>query len=435
MRSLRFGLALFCLSSCLNAQSAPQLSPGAAYDDAMRPFDATRHSIANWSDIEIDALKVTIARAAAACHERDVKSFHGAELIDYAKLCALGQAWPMVVDATDRYIKADTPDKPMLPQAYVAKVDAELHLKDEAPALADALQMLKAVPYDPLVAQAVDETVDYMELMYTADALTLEAARRPILMRLLTEAAAAPGNKPASGATAKPTQSLHELYAEGLIYASIQQLANKPEEAAKTVAEFSAALPAKLAPDELIPIAAARKRYSFLGKPLPEIEMRESLSLPNRLPELPAQHAVTALLLFPDWCSQCIRIGKDFPQTVFQVEGNEAYLFGLMAQTLPPATKVTVGSGEPQPRPGPRELLAETPTVVVPPGVLTQFAAEDFPLLIMTDSHGVVRLLQSVSDDVLQPGGTLDTAVSRVGKTWPLNPPKPAAAPPASPAQ
>lgn len=435
MRLLRFGLVLFCLTPFLHtpllqAQSAaPQLSPKAAYDDAMRPFEATRRSISNWSDIEIDALKVTISRAATACRERDVKTLTGADLIDYARLCALGQQWPTVVVATDRYIKADAPEKPLLKQAYVAKVDAELHIKDEPNALTDALAMLKAVPYDQLVAQAVDETVDFMELMYTADALTLEAARQPILLKKF--AAAASTSTKLSPQTQPPPQTLHELYAEGLIYASIQQLANKPADAAKTLAELHAILPEKLNPDDLIPIAAARRRYSFLGKPLPSIEMRELLSLPNRLPDLPAQHAVTALLLFPDWCTQCVRIGKDFPQTVFQVEGHEAYFYGLMAETLPPATKVTVGPGEAPPRPGPRQILAETPTVIVPPSVLTQFAAEDFPLLIMADSHGIVRIVQSVSDDVLQPGGTMDTAVARIAATWPLAAP---AAPKSAPA-
>lgn len=429
MRPLCFALALSCLSVSVSAQSAPQLSPRAAYEDAMRPLDATRHSIANWSDIEIDALKVTIARAATACKEHDVKTLADAALIDYAKLCALGQAWPAVVDATGRYIHADTPSKPLLNRAYAEKVDAELRIKDEPAALTDALAMLQAVPYDSLLAQAVDEAVDYMELANTADALTLEAARQPLLFQKLKEAASGPVKPASESQPANVPQSLHELYVETLLYASIQLLANKPEEAAATVAALDATLPEKISPDDLIPIAAARKRYSFIGKPLSEIAMREALSLPKLLPELPAHHAVTALLLFPDWCSQCVRMGKDFPQTVFQVERSEAYLYGLMAETLTPATKVKVAQGEAPRRPSPREMLAETPTIVVPPSVLTQFAAEDFPLLILADSHGIVRIVQSVGEDALQPGGTLDSAVGLVARTWPLNPPKPAGIP------
>jgi len=430
-------LAAVMLSAVARAQKLqtpappPQLSPKAAYDDAMHPLEATRHSIANWSDAEKQALQVAVGRAATECAARDPKTFSGDALIDLARLCALGQAWPVVVQTTKLYISADAPTKPLLNQAYAAQVDAELHLKDETSALAGALAMLKAVPYDALVAEVVDEAIAYMQFVHTRDALTLGAARQPLLLANLRTA-----RTPADPTLPPPTiapQSIHDLYAAGIAFAALQQLANQPDAARSTLAALDAAVPTDLAPDESIPITAARKRYTFLGQPLPQIRMLDSLSMPNKLPELPAHGAITALLLFPDWCAQCVQLGPQFAQTVFMVEGREAYLYALLAETLPPKPKRPPVKDAPPDPPTPRELLAETPTVVVPPSVLTQFAADDFPFLIIADAHGIIRVIQPAAEDVLQPGGTLDSAVAVVGRTWPIRPaaatgpPKPAA--------
>ncbi len=432
--------------------SAPnQLSPKATYDGAMHPLEVTRHSIANWSDTEKQALQVTIKQAATECIARDPKSFTGDALIDLARLCALGQSWPAVVQTTALYISADTPAKPLLNQAYAMQIDAQLRLKDEKSALAGAQAMLGAVPYDTLVAEVVDEAIEYMQFLYTADALTLDAARQPLLLDeirhtlfLSVMKMKAAENGQADPALATPPQSLHELYTDGLAYAALQQLANQPEAAATTVKLLDAEIPRTPVPDDAIPIASARKRYAFLGKPLPPISLLDSLSMPNKLPELPAHGAMTALLLFPDWCAQCIALGPGLPQSVFLIEGREAYLYALLAETLPSRPKrppvrdgPTAKDGPPAKdlppeKPTPREMLAETPTVVVPPAVLTQFAAEDFPFLIIADAHGIIRVIQPVDEDIVQPGGTLDSALAVVGRTWPIRPtegtepPKPA---------
>jgi hypothetical protein len=423
------------------APTPPQLSPKAAYDDAMHPLEATRHAIANWSETEVDALKVAIARAAIDCAARDPKTFSGDPLVDLARLCALGQSWPAVVQTTTLYISAEAPAKPLLSEAYSAQIDALLHIKDEPSALASALAMLKAVPYDAASAEIVDEAVDYMQFANTADALTLDAARQPLILAQIRAAAdlSSPPDpeggkrvggevdRPAASLAASPTpgappQSLHELYADGVAYAALQQLADQPAAAADTIKQLDAAMPVTLTPDDGIPIAAARKRYAFLGQRLPKITMLESLSMPNRLPELPAPGAMTALLLFPDWCAQCVRLGPQLPQSVVLVEGREAYFYGLMAETAPPQPKPVKDA--PPAKSTPRDILAETPTVVVPPTVLSQFAADDFPFLIIVDAHGVIRVLQPVDEDSLAPGGTIDTAIARVGATWPIKPPQ-----------
>jgi hypothetical protein len=63
--------------------------------------------------------------------------------------------------------------------------------------------------------------------------------------------------------------------------------------------------------------------------------------------------------------------------------------------------------------------LRETPTIVVNMDVLNTFAATDVPFLVLTDSQGVVRVLQPVSEDALIPGGLIDSAIARVNERWP----------------
>jgi hypothetical protein len=428
--SLRPLIAALLLSSIAHAQkpqppAPPQLSPKAAYTDAMHPLEVTRHSIANWSDIEIDALKIAIANAATACAARSPKTFSGETLIDLAHLCALGQSWPAVVESAGLYIAADTPTKPLLTTAYAVKIDAELHTKDEANALTDSLAMLQAVPYDSLVAETVDEAIDYMQFLYTAHALRIDALRQPLLLAKIRATQPTP-----DAAATNPPQSTHELYATGTAFAALQQLANKPDAAAATIADLDATLPTTLTPDDTIPIAAARKRYAFLGRQLPNVAMLESLSMPNnKLPQLPAAGAITARLIFPDTCAQCLRMGSLFPPSVFLVNGHEAYLYGMIAEVAPQQPKPAPSKDAPPPRPTPREILAETPTIVVPASVLTQFAAEDFPFLIVADSHGIVRLIQPADYDVVQSGGALDSAIALIAETWPAPGPKPASTP------
>jgi hypothetical protein len=419
----------------------PQLSPKAAYDDAIHPLELTRQSMSNWSDTEVGALTVSMAHAKAGCAARDPKTFTGADLIDLARLCALGQSFPTVVDAATRYIAADTP-KPQLTSAYASLIDAQLHLKDETAAFTSAQAMLTAVPYDTLTAEALNEAIGFMQFVYTPDALTLALARQPHLLSTLTATAAALTPIP-NNPNAEPPQSIHDLYADALALAALQQLAKAPPASiAATLTTLDAALPATLTPDDAIPIALSRRRYALLGQPLPNLAhpthptiphkpvALTTLDLPNSLPDLPAKNAITALLLFPDWCAQCLRMATKLPQTVFTVAGHEAYLYGLLAQTFPPNPPPTTQSTVAKPF-TPADAandLAGTPTLIVDPSFLDQFAVTDVPFLIITDTQGILRVLQPVSDDAINSGGTIDAAIARVGAQWPspnLAPPFP----------
>ncbi|HZQ42652.1 MAG TPA: hypothetical protein VFA99_05340 [Acidobacteriaceae bacterium] len=418
-------LAASCLPS-LNAQSAnppaaqPQLSPKAAYDEAMQPLTTTRAQVSNWSDAEIAALKVTIARAAEACAARHPADVDGDALIDLARLCALGQTWNTVVESTTRYIQSDAPSKPLLADAYAAQIDANLHLKNEPAALTGARAMLASVPYDALAAEAIDEALAYMQFAHTADALSLAALRQPLILAGLKASASPRSSAPATSeaSSASSPQPIHALYSDGLMLAALAQLAGKLPAATETVASLDAALPSPLPTDDSLMIATARRRYALLGHPLPALRPLSYLRSHEPLPQLPARNAITALLVFPDWCAQCVRMGEAFPETVFTVAGHEAYLYGALAETVPPAKAPRTDGFEPADS---SLLLNGTPTIVLPPAVLDRLAVDAVPFLLLTDAGGTVRVAQSIDPSAIQPGNTVDTAIACVGAHWPLH--------------
>jgi hypothetical protein len=126
-------------------------------------------------------------------------------------------------------------------------------------------------------------------------------------------------------------------------------------------------------------------------------------------------------------------MGTRLPTTVFTVAGHEAYLYGLLAQTVSPNPPPKDPAATPAPYTPADAVnyLRYTPTLVVDPSLLDQFAVTDVPLLILTDPQGIVRVLQPVSDDAILPGGTIDSAIALVGSQWhtrvvtPPAPPRP----------
>jgi hypothetical protein len=384
----------------------------------MQPLETTRAQVANWSDAEIAALKVTVVRAAANCQARHPEDFDGDVLIDLAKLCALGQSWSAVVQSTTRYINAADNPKPLLGEAYAAQIDANLHLKDQRAASAGARSMLTLVRYNALTAQAIDEVLAYTQFAYTRDALALATLRQPLLLASLRAAiATTTAAAPASSDEAHSSQSVHELYDDGLILASLEQLSSKLEDASETVAALDHALPAVLAADDAIPIASSRRRYALLGKPLPELKPTLYLRHPDPLPQIPATNAITALLLFPDWCAQCVHMGRAFPPTVFTVAGHEAYLYGLLAETVTPHKTLSSDGFNPADS---SLFLDQTATLVIPGSDFDRFAVNGVPFLVLTDPHGIVRVAQPIDPTAIQPGDTVDTAIACVGSFWPL---------------
>jgi hypothetical protein len=437
-------------------QPAPQLSPQAAYEQATHPLEITRRSLQNWSDSETAALGVAVQQAKDNCSARSSSEFAGEDLIAFARLCALGQQWPSVQEAATLYVEAQrraTPAEkttafPGLSQAYAYLIDSSLHVSDPTVALASAREMLSSCPYNELASEATNETILYLQLIHSDDALSLFAQRQPILLSLL-RASSTPN---ASSATEpKQTLPVHTIYAGAIAFAALQRFTNQSETAAGTASQLEAALPGGLSSDDTILIAETRRQYALLGAPLPPI------SPSGYLMEFPATPpprvnasfgAATAFLLFPDWCAQCIRMWPQFVPAHFYAGQKDVRFYAVLAQDTPlPSSIPTQSLSKPRPN-SPRttqtsakpaapipdsdseptktavETLRGTPTLVVSNDVLTRFDATDFPFLIVTDHQGIVRFLQPAPENVLVPGGLLDQVVARVLQQWPATPAK-----------
>jgi hypothetical protein len=430
-------LTAFATAQSAPAPTIPQLSPQSAYDQAMHPLEMTRSAIGNWSDSELNALAAAIKQATEACGARTPGQFTGDDLIAYARLCALGQQWPTVFTAATRYITSTDVSKSQLAQAYAYQVGATLHANDPKAILADSLAMLNAVPYNSITDGTLYGALHYLQLAFAPDALTLYAARQPILLAALRNP------RPSTSATATETAvPIHTLYADGLAFAALQQFSGDPQAAAKTVTELDTALPATLEPDDSIPIGETRRQYALLGTPLPAIPLTLSLFAIGETPRINTNYgASTVLFLFPNWCAQCIRLTQQILPTLFRVSENEVHLYGLLAQPAPPVaappkgphfSKLKPSSHEPaQPEPPKTaaEQLRGTPTLIVPPATISQFGATDFPLLIATDSKGTIRFIQPAGETALNPGDFLDQITMHIAKQWPRQTPPPATAP------
>ena len=446
MRANLSTLFILITSATLSAQTpntTPQLSPEAAYNQAVTPVEITHRSIANWSDTEIAALGIAVIQAKQACLDRAAITYTGDDLISYAKLCAFGQQWPATLTAATAYIKSIDPQKPQLAQAYAYQIQAHLNLKDEQAALAHSLDMLQAVPYTPLTDEVITASINYLQIAFPYDALVLQNIRQPILLRLLRASQTQTPLPPGTPAPVPP----HTLFEHALVAAALQQYINQPQAAASVVTNLDAATPANLPSDEANLIATARRQYALLGTHLPPITVSAALATPTAAARInPDFGSSTVLLLFPPWCAQCIRISQAIAPTLMRLHENNVHIYGLLADNPPPPppavpkptpsnhsrrptqtqqeTLTTLDKPEP---PSAVDLLRGTPSLVVAPSTLTDFAAADFPFLIATDHDGIIRLLlPAVPENAFVIGGAIDQITNQIAREWPAPSTKPA---------
>lgn len=387
----------------LTAGEAAAISPAQAYLEAIRPVEITKRSITNWSPVEQAALALAIKRGTEACAARPVSGASGAALVDLGRLCALGLMWQESAAASEAYLHGEESPKKRAAEAYALLIDAQLHLKDEPGAVKSARSMEDSLPYSNAVGEATGEVIDYAQLLFPADALLLAEGREAAILNLLQGSS---GQKILWGENNKGAEvpDRRDLYREGLRLAELQQLMGKEDAAREARAVLDAVVPSSLSADDAAAIVGMRVRYSRLGKRLEEVPVMAWEGKPNHALDLKAHPSITALLLFPDWCIQCVRLAQQMPRGLFNVLGHEAYAYGLV---------VPSGTGE---NVAVSKDLADTASFAVTPSILNDFNATDVPLLIMLDKDHMVRLITVADESAFVPGSTVDSAVGLLGK-------------------
>jgi hypothetical protein len=465
MRKLFLPLLFACVS-VLDAQTPPpapaqqpaaepQLSPQAAYDQASRPLDIVRRSPQNWSEIELNALKAARNQAAEACSARDPEQFEADDLLALCHLCAFGQKWQPVFAAASKYLDPFRPKVPgaapktlaNLSVAYDWKVQGSLNLDEPFLALQTAQIMLRSVPYDEFASEATNSTARYLHFLHSSEALALLAQRQPLILAELKARANPPPENSDSAPATHPPLPLYALYSDALALPAMQQFLNQTNPAAESYQDLEAALPTSLSSEDGMFIAEKRRQYLLLGSHLPVIAAMGSLLAPDApTPKLNGPFtAATVLMLFPDWCNQCIAMAFNSPPRAKELlETYHARFFPLITQAdppekhaqaplkdvpLPPSKSAKGASTAPSGKlhvdqqinvtSTPDARLAGTPTVVVPNETLNTFTATDFPLLIVLDHDGIIRAILVAPEDALAPGGDVDQLVHHVVDTWP----------------
>jgi hypothetical protein len=140
-----FALAVLLLTTSFRAQEpAPtaeqlhdQLPPSSIYEEIMRPLDATRADVGNWSDIELIALTSAMNLSHTECERLDPAPRVGEELYSYARLCSLGRDWKRTYKVATEYVLDDK--APHRPSAYYLAVQADLNMHH----VEDVLLLLK----------------------------------------------------------------------------------------------------------------------------------------------------------------------------------------------------------------------------------------------------------------------------------------------------
>lgn len=447
-----FLLSLIPVSAQSPANSTSQFDPQTAFEQATHPFDIVRRSPQNWSEIELSALKTMTDQAKGDCDTHSVAEFSGKILLYYARLCTLGQDWEPVQDAATKFINTATSSGESetssrdLATAYDYKVQACLRLNDAKQAFDTAVRMLHSAPYDDLASEATTSVVRYTQMLHSDWALTILSQRQPMLLALIRTHASEGRTSP----SVLPNISIQNLYEQAIALPTMQQFNNQPREAASSYSEIEASLPKMLSSDEQSGIAAVRRQYLLIGSRLPRIDTFAWLPDPQGVGTRPAINAnkgsATVLLLFPSWCNQCVALHTDFPSASRRLLVNDARFFALLAQTEPPPkhaapedvtkAKSNHASGSTtdqiklkpdvphtelqlQVKPTAATLLVGTPTFVVPTHTLDDFAAIDFPLVVVTDHNGIIRWIQIAPDNSLVPGGWIDQVVDHVISNWP----------------
>ena len=145
---------------------------------------------------------------------------------------------------------------------------------------------------------------------------------------------------------------------------------------------------------------------------------RRCRRLPRVCPHLAFQSPARSppLLLFPDWCAQCLRLAAQIPQGPFQVEGHPARMFPLLVQTVPPQKLPPNLAPEAFNPAYAADALKSVSPILLTPAALETLHAADFPVLLLVDQKGSIRFMDVVDENALRPGNVVDSAVAFLGK-------------------
>lgn len=389
------GLVSFSLLMCLSAvdvlaqaaSGANRLaeSPGLIYKEAMHPLEVVRASFGNWSPSELTALSVAIRSARVACGATAPEAYAGDDLCDLARLCALGQLWPQALDSARQCI-ARGPEARRT-HAYATEISALAQMKNLNKAQEAGLALLRAQPYDAEVATTILGLKTVLDAeMNSGRTLELELAEQPAILAALER------HVVLTEEHGEAMMSLGALYNSAAQLAFLQYYNQDRHASAETMQRLDAAVDTALKSEDQVMIERVRTQFHLLGARLPELKLQRSFLAPKSMAEIhPEANKETILVLFPDWCTSCreqMKIVTEFDKLNAE-QGIRAY--GLVFHD-------DFGVKEDKPTVPEWKDLEGTATLLVDASTVRTLGATDYPLGVIVDHEGVVRLIGVMPD-------------------------------------
>jgi hypothetical protein len=375
--------------------------PGDIYREAMHPLDVVRNSLDNWSDSELGALAAGMHQAREACSQAKPEDYSGDDLYDLARVCALGQDWSSTYTVAQRYVAGD--DAGHRARAYAMEVNALIQMADLSHAVATTREMLAKLRYDAAVSESTSYITTYLEQALDPDSLVLALQQHAAILEALSK------GLPLPESNGSDTVSIGSLYESGMQLAFLERYAGADVPAAKVVDQLRSALPKaeSLSVEDQRLIQAVDTRYSLLGAPQPSLEILKSLLSPTAKPVLKrADGVATALLLFPEWCTQCRKMVK--PMAAFaQAKGQPKFAaYGLMFQNSSQDAASSLKDET-------QKDLQGTSTFLVSPATAAAFGATEFPMGILEDKRGNIVYIGLLPTNAFAPKGFVEEIVNR----------------------
>ena len=371
-------LAVLLLTTSIRAQEPPptaeqlhdQLPPSSIYEEIMRPLDATRADVGNWSDIELIALTTAMKTSQTECERLDPDPRVGEELYAYARLCSLGRDWKRSYKAATEYVQDDKALH--RPSAYYLAVQADLNMHHVEDTLLLLKDMDTRLPLAPETNAVYDYVLSLVEFAVPSAGINAALIRQPKLLEAVS------GHNPllTPGVAEASAWHLQELLRFDI---------RLPAETAGALNDLQLAIAARtatLSATDSYAAAVAQRRYKAIGKPMPAFEVSRTAGLKSYSAHL---SDVNLYVVYPEDCASCAGI----PEAVADLRKG----LNIRAQAWP-LVEIRPMETKPSAPPNPK---TDPPALFTHAELLKRLGATAVPFYILTDGKGTIRLLTNGS--------------------------------------
>ena len=396
-------------SNGTDSSAAPVAWPGEIYQQALKPLDLVRSSLDNWSDAELGALASGIRMAREACGKISIKMAGEQDLYDLIRLCALGQDWTKSNTAALTYIASGADAHRA--QAYAMSLNALTHMSDTEDGVKTAQEMLRTLPYDAEVAYALRYFETYLTHSSDPAALALETQEHAAIVQALQEALQT--GSPFKAVHGDTAMGVGELFDSGLRLAFLQRYSGDERGAERTYADLDRALTkaGAIGATDYQLISASETQYKLLGALLSKLDAQRVLTAPMTKTKVGFDPGhVTVFAIFPEWCPQCAKTMQGLSEFAAEHVAAKVHAVGLMVQDTKPEADAKPDAG---PRPD-YKALKGTETVAVTKEAAAVFGAVEYPLIVVTNTDGIVYFVGLIPDNAFVPNGYMEQVIGRI---------------------